>query len=256
VSRHSPNEQITAKILKNPIFEMLSKEFSGAQEYMILERLADLYKRGEYDLIILDTPPSRNLIQFLEAPTMLQKLFEEKVFQWIARPTSKLLSFGIDKALGAFEQMTGSGYMTQFLELAKNLLELQTRLLESVGEVKKLLTSNELGFLLIAGPYTDQIDELIHFGKSVKSHGLQFDGLVINRSLHSGFKDLQDSTFDELSSNPNFKEARHIIRALQNREKTVIERLSHSLQKPIAEIPELARDVCGLEDLNYVANLL
>lgn len=255
VTRHAPSVDIADKILKNPIFEMLSKEFSGAQEYMILERLSELHQRNEYDLIVLDTPPSRNLLQFLESPTLLQKLFEERVFQWIAKPTNKILSFGVDKALGALEQVTGAGFMTQFLELSKNLIELQSRLMQSIGKVKELLESNDLGFLLIAGPYTDQVDELIQFSEAVKSYGLHFDGLIMNRSLTKGFQDLLDNSLDSFDHFPEFHNAREIMRALQSREQAVMARIFEKLGKPIALIPELARDVCGLEDLTYVSTL-
>jgi anion-transporting ArsA/GET3 family ATPase len=109
----APSETAAEKVIKNPIFQVFAKEFSGTNEYMALERLHSLYIQDQYDLIILDTPPTRNTLAFLEAPRLLAQFFDEKLIRWLVLPANKLVATGMKKAFSILEGLTGANFMTR-----------------------------------------------------------------------------------------------------------------------------------------------
>ena len=264
VAQLAPNSALAQSLMQNPIFEIFAREFSGANEYMALERLISLHNTGEYDTIILDTPPSRNTLAFLDAPQLLARLFEEKLIQWLVVPTNQLFSIGIKKALGILEKLTGSGFMTHLFAFCQSLFDVRIKFLARLKDVTTLLQSQDVGFILVTASVPEAIPELQHFVDSVKDHGFHFDGLLINRTL-GGLADDQSEWRSAGKSSEQAKQlgrARQLLQALVEREK-----VSYDAFKPLLEgsrrlgggsilyekLPELARDIHSLEDLLYVA---
>ena len=97
------------KIFRNPIYKILAKEFSGANEYMALIRLLELYETHEFDTIILDTPPSRNLFDFFDAPQLVSRFFEESMMTWLVMPANKVVAGGMKKVTPAMRWKWWSG---------------------------------------------------------------------------------------------------------------------------------------------------
>ncbi len=235
------------RILRNPIFQIFSREFSGTNEYMALERLFSLEKQGQYDCIILDTPPSRNTLAFLDAPKLLAQFFEERLIRWLILPTNKLVSAGMRKTLGMLEKLTGAGFMTSLVDFATALFEVQVKFQANLKKVTALLGSQQVGFLMVSTLTPDSKAEVEHFIQSLKNHHFHLDGLLINRTLSYLKESKQDSSYPT---------AHRLIQALQAQEKEV---LTNLMQNPIpvcATLPELARDVHSVEDLIHVAMAL
>jgi anion-transporting ArsA/GET3 family ATPase len=234
------------RILRNPIFQIFSKEFSGANEYMAMERLHALYEKGDYDCIILDTPPSRNTLAFLNAPRLLAQLFEEKLIRWLVLPANKLVSAGMRKALSILEKLTGAGFMTHLLDFASCLFELRVRFTANLDKITGLLESPDVGFIMVTTPSPDLAPEARHFIQTLKDHRLHFDGVALNRTLsHLNTTDPTDE-----AKRPR---GLQLLKALQRTEKEVVSDLE-ALKIPIcAKLPELSRDVHSLEDLLHVA---
>jgi anion-transporting ArsA/GET3 family ATPase len=233
------------RILSNPIFKIFAREFSGTNEYMAMQKLYAHYKNGKFDLIILDTPPSRNTLDFLRAPQLLARFYEDKIFQWLVIPTSALLSIGIKKGIQLLEKLTGSGFMTHLMGFAQSLFEVRTRFTANLARVLQMLESPETGFLLIASPDP----QIRHFLGQVKERKLRFKGILLNRTLgHLDLTTLRSGT-------PEYE----VLRSLQDRERrgtAAVADLLHSenyLDSPLL-LPELIRDIHSLEDLTYVSN--
>lgn len=238
----SPNSATAQRILANPIFEIFAREFSGANEYMALERLYALDESGEFDCIILDTPPSRNTVAFLQAPNLLARFFDEKLIRWLVLPANKLVSASMRKALGVLGKLTGEGFMTYLLDFAAGLFEIQDNFKANLTKVMRLLKSDQVGFLMVAAPSPDTAPELQHFIAALGDSRLRCDGVAINRTL---------SYLKPSEITP--EEARQIIQALQAREQAVLDQLEKNDIPFLARLPELARDVHSLEDLFYIA---
>jgi anion-transporting ArsA/GET3 family ATPase len=239
----APTPEVAERVIKNPIFQIFCKEFSGANEYMALQRLHALERSGLYDCIILDTPPSRNTMDFLNAPKLLAQFFEERMIRWLVVPTNKLVSAGMKKALGILERLTGAGFMTSLVDFAAALFELQKGFTAHLRRVTALLESAEVGFVMVTTPTPDTAPEVRHFLRTLQEHKLQFDGVALNRT----FSDLKLP--DQAENEPAFA----VLSALQAREGAVLKELASNSIELCARLPELARDVHSVEDLLYVA---
>lgn len=240
----SPNPGVAERVMRNPIFHIFAKEFSGTNEYMALEKLYAIEKTHPYDCIILDTPPSRNTLAFLDAPGLLAQFFEERLIRWLVLPANKIVSTGMRKALGVLEKLTGAGFMTSLFDFASALFEIRARFTANLKEITHLLQSNQVGFLMVTAPSPDTAPEAAHFMERLRSRKLNFDGIAVNRTL--GYLELGDTEA--------FPAARELLRALQARERRALEKLRHDKNTRIcATVPEFARDVHSVEDLFHVA---
>lgn len=253
IAELSDDPALTARITSNPIFQVFAKEFSGSNEYMALERLHLLERLGRYDLIVLDTPPSRNTLAFLQAPKLLVQFFEERFIRWLVLPANKLASAAMRKALGILERLTGAGFMSSLFDFASGLFEVRARFTANLNRLLELLRSPDVGFVMVTVPSPDTLPEARHFIESVREHGFHFDGVAVNRSL--SYLDGKDSPGAGDAGSPGsaeHKEALRILRALQARERSALAGAADGI--PIcARLPEFARDVHSMEDLFHVA---
>ncbi|MCM2322960.1 MAG: AAA family ATPase [Oligoflexia bacterium] len=238
----APTESLAERVMGNPIFQIFAKEFSGANEYMALERLYALHRSGEYDCIILDTPPSRDTLAFLDAPKLLVQFFEDRLIRWLVLPANKLVSTGMRKALGILERLTGAGFMTNLFDFASALFEVRARFADNLKAIMRLLESPEVGFIMVTTPSSigaaGSESEVRHFLETLGKHGLHFDGVAVNRTL--GYLEADQNA-------GRYPEARAVIAGLQEKE-----RLALTGVPVCARLPELARDVHSVEDLFHV----
>ncbi len=245
----APDAATAEKVIHNPIFQIFAREFSGTNEYMALEKLHAVNALGRYDCIVLDTPPSRNTLAFLDAPKLLAAFFEERLIRWLVLPTNRIVSAGMKTAFGVLERLTGSGFMSNLFDFASALFEVRVNFTANLRQITRLLESPETGFLMVAGPTPDTAPELRHFISSVREHRFHFDGLVLNRSLGHLPADPPDALSREA------RRAVEIVAAIREREERAVAALGREAPL-LARLPELARDVHSLEDLTHVASAL
>ncbi|MGZ3688645.1 MAG: ArsA family ATPase [Bdellovibrionota bacterium] len=243
----APDPSAAERVMKNPIFQIFAKEFSGTNEYMALERLYALDKQGLYDCIILDTPPSRNTLAFLKAPKLLAQFFEERLIRWLVLPANRLVSGGMKKALGILEKLTGASFMSNLFDFASSLFEVQATFTANLRKITRLLESEEVGFLMVTVPSPDTAPEAHLFIQSVAEHGFRFDGLALNRTLD--YLEVPSA----LDAPKELQEAFSVLRALKERESRVLSDLKKDEIPVSSKLPELARDVHSVEDLFHVA---
>lgn len=248
----SGNPELAERIIKNPLVQIFAREFSGTNEYMAMQKLQALHESGQFDCIILDTPPSRSTLEFLDAPRLLSQLFEANFIQWLVVPANKLASVAMKKALGLLEKLTGAGFMGHMLDFVAALFEMRTGFSDHLRRMIRLLESEQVGVILVTGPNTDFTAELTHFRGHLEKHGLRLDGMVVNRTLGAYPSEPSSEVRD-------IEPAIQLLQALQSREKRALERLSSapiSRGIPRHEMPELARDIHSLPDLVQIARRL
>ena len=255
----TPSEVAAERVLRNPIFQIFAKEFSGTNEYMAMQKLHALERTGLYDCIILDTPPSRNTLDFLDAPKLLARFFDDRLIQWLVLPTNRLLSAGMRKALGLLERLTGAGFMTHLYDFAAALFEVRVTFLTRVKEISALLESGQVGFLLVSTPSPEKTPEAGHFIRAVQDHDFHFDGIILNRTL--GHLQIPQGWKEDLTQS-EWHAAFQVLEDLQTSENQILSSLWSEIQTQTlgktqeifaTRLPELARDVHSLEDLGYVA---
>ncbi len=247
----APTESAAEKVMQNPIFQIFAREFSGTNEYMALERLHALHIQNQFDCIILDTPPTRNTLAFLEAPRLLAQFFDEKLIRWLVLPANQIVATGMKKAFSILEGLTGANFMTHLFEFASGLFSVQMNFTANLKTITALLESPQVGFLMVTTPTPTQEREVDHFIQTLQKNRLHFEGMIFNRTLAYLKSELSEGQLPPPAT--PWREAYDLIQALQVREQRVI---SNFMQKPIpvcAKLPELARDVHSVEDLFHVA---
>lgn len=238
----APTPEQRRKILNNPIVKILGKEYSGANDYMALAQLEALERDPRFDLIVLDTPPSRNTIDFLDAPLLISKFFDEPLVKLLLLPTQKIVSASLKKVLQALEFLTGGHFVTHLIEFVTLLLEVQKPFNERLSRVSKILKSDNLSFLIVASGTTSALNELLALANLIRAKSFQLGGIILNRSL------------GHLTSEPGDEpKVALLIEEIQKRENHVITELTQNGLKPKSIIPELARDVHTLADLMLIA---
>lgn len=246
----SSSPAVAERVIRNPIFQIFAKEFSGANEYMAMMRVHALAESHRFDRIILDTPPSRNTLGFLEAPSLLARFFDEKLIRWLAVPANRLMAGAMKKAMGVLERLTGQGFITNLVEFSAALLEVQAGFTENLRKVMALLHSEETGFIMVTAPTPDTAPEARSFIEAVQAHELHFDGIAVNRTL--GYLREEDSGPGQVPTDQE-RAARDLVRAMQGREEGIVSEICATGAPFCARLPELARDVHSIEDLFHVA---
>ncbi len=188
VRRYSPDEEALERILTNPIYQNLTDALAGSREYSAMECLHQLHTAGEYDLIVLDTPPSSHALDFLDAPRRLTGFLQSDFLKLLFRPAIalgrtgfRLFRFGSATVLRALEMVTGLGFLraiSDFLLAFESMLEGFT---ERAGEIEALLRDPICGFVLVVGPDPEQARRAKDFWKRLQQERIHLLGLVMNR---------------------------------------------------------------------------
>lgn len=188
ISRYaSGNSQ--KKIFGNRYYQNLSSTLAGSEEYMAMEKLYELYHEGNYDLIVLDTPPTRRALDFLDTPQRLMDLLGHKYFWKFFRPYLYAGRFGFQlftllasPVLKSMSQVMGTRVledMAEFFNLWDDVLFDGFR--KRAGEVQKLLSSSESLFFAVTSPMARPLKEAVYLYEKLAEHHIAFGGFIINR---------------------------------------------------------------------------
>ena len=153
VSRHATSPESRDRILQHPFYKQASTALAGVQEYMALERLYESATSGEYDLVVLDTPPSAHALDFLDAPDRLVDLFDSAAFRALLRPNGRLRQ-GPFRAgslvMRGLSRFTGADMFTHLLDFFADLAETFDGFVQRARDVQALLRSDAATFVLVA----------------------------------------------------------------------------------------------------------
>jgi anion-transporting ArsA/GET3 family ATPase len=176
-----------AEIKRNRVYEQLSTAVSGSQEFTAVAKLYELEADGDFDLLVLDTPPSRNALDFLEAPGRLTSFLEGRALRALVRPTGRgmrVLGRGASPLLAALRRVTGIDLLSDLSTFFGLLGDMTEEFSARAGQVEKMLHAPTTTFLLVTGAHAPAIDEAIWFRRTLQAGGLPFGGVIINRFHH------------------------------------------------------------------------
>lgn len=258
VRSHAPRNRVD-EVLRNPFYKALSTSFSGTQDYMATEKLGQLYEQSRagdrWDLIVVDTPPSRSALDFLDAPARLDRLAEGPVLQILA-PSSgplKLISAGLSQVTRLISTIIGSKARSDLQVFASAFETVMTGFRRRAAKVRKLLASPATAFVIVASPRKAALDEARFFSDQLHGRGTTARGVVVNRV--SPAVSLTPTAESELSEQPEAYEwwQRSWVtwRAQHTRMLTA---LPTSL--PVTLTPTLEREVTDLDAVRELGLLL
>ncbi|MER8005033.1 ArsA family ATPase [Streptomyces sp. NPDC094149] len=192
VEAHADGERAAA-ILSNPFYQSLSAGFAGTQEYMAMEKLGQLRARDEWDLIVVDTPPSRSALDFLDAPKRLGSFLDGKLIRVLLAPAKvggragmKFLNVGMSMMTGALGKVLGGQLLKDVQTFVAAMDSMFGGFRTRADATYKLLQAPGTAFLVVAAPERDALREAAYFVERLAAEDMPLAGLVLNRVHGSG----------------------------------------------------------------------
>jgi anion-transporting ArsA/GET3 family ATPase len=246
VMRYAPTKEQAEKIIANRFYRNISGTLSGTQEYMAMERLYELHAEGGYDLIVIDTPPTRNALDFLDAPRRLTDFFESRVLRWFLIPYMRAgggLMRVANVAAGTFlrivKRIVGAEVLEDTAEFFGSLEGMYDGFKQRAQEVAALLHSQVTSFVVITSPAEQSVAEATFFASRLDEAGLPFGALVVNR-VHPRFGDRIEARPRQISKlEQGSAQARLLAKLLENEEAfmRVVELEERNLEGLARKIP-------------------
>ncbi len=196
IDRYAPSPEVRDRILQNKLYRNLSATLAGSQEYMAMEKLYDRVGEGEYDLIVLDTPPTRNALDFLDAPRRMVDFLDESVLKWFLIPYVaagkmglNLLRRGGEVILRTLERITGSEFIRDISDFFQAFEGMYEGFRDRAAHVVNLLEDPGTIFLLVTSPTAVAIDEAVYFYQKLREYNFAFSTFIVNRVHPSPYGD-------------------------------------------------------------------
>jgi anion-transporting ArsA/GET3 family ATPase len=182
VARLAPDRSTLEQILANPIYNQISTAVAGSQEYTAMAKLFDLQRNPDYEVIVLDTPPSRGAVDFLLAPERLKTFLDGRAVTMFTRPTGAMMRMA-GLASGALRRIIGTGMLddlTNFFRLISGLVD---GFRQRAADIQSLLVDPATAFLIVSSPEPGPVREALFLADELARLGMRRGGLVVNR-LH------------------------------------------------------------------------
>ena len=179
------------RILDNRFYRNVSGALGGTQEYMAMEKLHELHDAGEFDLIVIDTPPTRHALDFLDAPRRLLRLLDNRIFRLLMMPTRaylKVASVAVQTFLRTVARVVGSEAIDDVVAFFRAFEGMEAGFRDRALAVEALLASPDTGFVLVTSPRRDAMEEAQFFAGQLDTNGKSIDALIVNR-VHPKFGD-------------------------------------------------------------------
>ncbi len=262
IERLAPDARTRDEVLGNRIYQQLSTAVAGSQEFTAIAKLYELDESGEFDVLVLDTPPARNALDFLDAPGRLTRFFQGRAIRMFLRPaglSGRILGRGTGVVFGVLQRVTGVDLLRDLSVFFRSLGGMIDGFTERARRVGALLEDPATTFLIVSAPRHDPVEEAIFFHRKLRDAAMPFGGLVVNR-VHQPLSDaLPESVAAGLG--PALAERVSVatgeLAALAARDATNVERLRDALgDPPTIIVPELEDDVHDLEGLALVRSHL
>ena len=255
------------EIKSNRVYQELSTAVSGSQEFTAVAKLYELERDGDFDLLVLDTPPSRNALDFLDAPGRLTSFLEGRAVKTFIRPTGlgmRVLGRGAAPFLGALRRVTGVDLLSEISIFFGLLGDMTDDFSKRAAQVESMLKAETTAFVLVTSAQRTAIDEAVWFRRTLADSGLPFAGVIVNRVHHdmlggAEVDDVRAALGDELPDELASRVARTFedYHVLARRDWAGLQRLSDELgDRPLLVVPHLDDDVHDIDGLLRVHRFL
>jgi anion-transporting ArsA/GET3 family ATPase len=271
VLAHAEGEK-AEQILANPFYVAMSSSFSGTQEYMAMEKLGQLKASGSWDLIVVDTPPTRSALDFLDAPRRMATFLDGRLLRVLVAPARagsrayvRVLSAGMGVFTGVLTRVIGAQLLRDLGTFVAALETMFGGFRERAERTYNLLQQPGTAFVVVAAPERDALREAAYFADRLAAEAMPLAGLVLNR-VHGSYepelgRDRSVAAADllDLTDEPGDRTAAGVLRlhaqrtALADRERRFRDSFTSSHRSvPLVQAKALAGDVHDLDGLRAV----
>jgi anion-transporting ArsA/GET3 family ATPase len=188
VANAATSEQST-RILANGFYRNISGALSGTQEYMAMEKLYELHQRTEFDLVVVDTPPTRHALDFIDAPRRLTRFLDHRLFRMVTSPgrgVMKAVNVAAQTFLRTVAKVVGGEVIDDAIAFFRAFEGMEEGFRQRADAVLHLLSADETAFVLVASPRRDTIEEAQFFATRLAEADISVRALIVNR-MHPSF---------------------------------------------------------------------
>ena len=261
------------KIIANPFYQTISSSFSGTQEYMAMEKLGQLTATGKWDLIVVDTPPSRSALDFLDAPQRMSSFLDGKMIRLLSAP-ARAGGRGLRRLVGAgfglFAKAVGTILGGQMLSDASAFVQAFDTMFggfrERAAQTYELLRSPGTAFVVVAAPEPDALREAAYFVDRLASENMPLAGLILNRT-HPVLADLPAGRARDLADVVDKAGTARLASAVlrlhadrvdrSDRERRLLSRFTNAHPNvAVQQVPAVAGDITDLDGLREIGTRL
>jgi len=190
ITRHAPDAQVRDAVLANPLYENITSRFVHSHEYLAMEQLHDLHASGEFDLVIVDTPPSRNALSILDAPSRMVEFFGSRLLRWLTVPyRSRLFTVASRPFYQVADRVLGSRFLQDIADFFVLFQAMEGGFVRRAREVEALLGDPRTAFVVITTLETAPSHEARFLARALLDRGMSLGAVIANRVLPESLAD-------------------------------------------------------------------
>ncbi|HEX3795132.1 MAG TPA: ArsA-related P-loop ATPase [Acidimicrobiales bacterium] len=184
IRRHAPDEATREQILANPLYQNISGRFVQSHDYIAMERLYEIHSEGKYDLIVVDTPPTRNALDFLDAPQRMADFFSSRLLRWLIVPyRSKLVNAATKPFYQVADRILGTQFLADISEFFILFQSMYEGFVERANAVTRLLSDRRTTFMVVSTLEATPVREAEFFSAELTERKLHLGAVVLNKVL-------------------------------------------------------------------------
>jgi anion-transporting ArsA/GET3 family ATPase len=259
IERYAATPEQATSIRANRIYKNLASALSGTQEYMAMEKLYELTLTGDYDLVVVDTPPTRNALDLLDAPRRLTHFLDNRIFRALLSPTRSYLravGMATSALLRSIAKVAGADIVDDAVAFFQAFAGMEEGFSDRAAAVRALLADPSTGYVLVTSARPDSVEEAAFFASRLEESGVRTAGLVVNR-VQPHFGTARPVSAPPGSALAVLAENLAQLDAVADREEaTVAELVVAVAPAPVVRVGLLDGDVHDVDGLGLVADRL
>ena len=190
IRRQAPDEQTRDEILANPLYQNISGRFVASHDYIAMERLYEIHSESDYDLIVVDTPPTRNALDFLDAPERMADFFSSRLLRWLIVPyRSRLVNMATKPFYQVADRILGTEFLADISEFFILFQSMYDGFVERSESVGRLLSDRRTTFIVVSTLEAVPLREAEFFAEQLTARKLHLGAIVLNKVLPDYLRD-------------------------------------------------------------------
>jgi anion-transporting ArsA/GET3 family ATPase len=242
VARHAPDAATRDRILANPLYQNVAGRFVQSHDYIAMERLFELHSSGAYDLIVVDTPPTRNAVDFIEAPDRMAEFFQSRLLRWLVAPyRSRLVSMASRPFYQVADRILGTQFLEDIAEFFVSLQAMYRGFVERATAVKRLLADRRTTFVVVSTLEVVPLREAERFAATLKARQLHLGAFVLNRVLPASLRDARARAVASRLRDDAAELAERLAAVLEGLDVALAERVLHEVGRSFLDFRVVAQ---------------
>ncbi|MGD9998345.1 MAG: ArsA family ATPase [Ilumatobacteraceae bacterium] len=184
IRRHAPDPKLREQVLANPLYQNITGRFVHSHDYIAMERLHELHASGRYDLVIIDTPPSRSALDLLDAPGRMKEFFGSRLLRWLTVPyRSRLFTVASKPFYQIADRVLGSRFLQDIAEFFVLFQTMEKGFVRRADEVERLLVDPRTAFVVVSTLEAAPAYEAVYLARELQRRDMPLGAIVLNRTL-------------------------------------------------------------------------